>query len=354
MIWLITAPEFPLQEPVRIQERDSYCPAFASGDVMPAVSAMVSNKAAVTSNLYRADASIMTSLVYQDTSLGDAAHNVAPGWSLARYHQHLHPAHQGMNRYIPAGTHHNRTIDGHHTISRFAGSSSNMPSPEGQRCCRTNESLKYVKCTPASVGMPRQQVGLTAARDAGLGIVHETSLQRELHVILTAFDAGLQTLLLRKPGWPEHAYARWLSFLPENYRQHVMVSSFPALVESFGLKGLHLSEDARRQIAPYEIRKLRETGKWVSASIHDDAADTSGFDFALQGPVFDSLSKPGHAARPFRHIPSNAIALGGVQEENVRQVREMGYCGAAVLGAAWQQPEKAAGTILTLINKWKQ
>lgn len=184
--------------------------------------------------------------------------------------------------------------------------------------------------------------------------VNDISLQRELHIIISAFEAGLQTLLLRKPGWPEHAYARWLSFLPERYRQHVMVATYPALVESFGLKGLHLSEAARRHIAPYEIRKLRETGKWVSASMHDDATDTATFDFVLLGPVFDSLSKPGHLARQFHRIPSNAIALGGVHEENLRQAREGGYCGAAVLGAIWQQPEKANGTISKLINIWNQ
>ncbi|WP_341833973.1 thiamine phosphate synthase [Chitinophaga pollutisoli] len=213
---------------------------------------------------------------------------------------------------------------------------------------------KEVRFTTVTGSQRQQECAVAAMNDTRSGITNDASLQRELHIILSAFEAGLQTLLLRKPGWSEHAYARWLSFLPECYRQHVMVATYPALVESFGLKGLHLSEAARAQIAPYEIRKLRETGKWVSASMHDDATDTTAFDFVLQGPVFDSLSKTRHLARPFHHIPSNAIALGGVHEGNVLQARELGYCGAAVLGAVWQQPENANSTITQLINRWNQ
>ncbi|WP_126249218.1 thiamine phosphate synthase [Chitinophaga rhizosphaerae] len=174
----------------------------------------------------------------------------------------------------------------------------------------------------------------------------------EHEVVQSAFEAGLETLLLRKPGWHESDYARWLECLPKQLRAKVIVATFPSLVETFMLKGVHLSEDARANTAPYEIRKLRESGKWVSTSIHDDSMDISGFDFVLMGPVFDSISKPGYNARPFYSIPPNAIAIGGIHAGNIAEAQAKGFCGAAVLGAAWKDPGRIREIISSLINAW--
>ncbi len=185
-------------------------------------------------------------------------------------------------------------------------------------------------------------------------ITAATSRHQELKIISSAFDAGLQTLLLRKSGWPEHTYASWLEQLPARYRPKVMVSTYPSLVETFGLKGVHLSEEARARTAPYEIKKLRASGKWVSTSVHTESEDTSAFDFVLLGPMFDSISKPGHLAARFTSIPPNAIAVGGVQTDRIAEIHQRGCCGAAALGTVWEHPERAADTIASLINIWNQ
>lgn len=177
----------------------------------------------------------------------------------------------------------------------------------------------------------------------------------EMQIIESAFGAGLQTLLLRKPGWSVHAYAQWLEQLPARYHKRVIVATHPSLVETYGLKGLHLSEDARARIAPYELRKLREAGRWISASIHSGTADTSAYDAVLLGPVFDSISKPGHCALQFDTIPPNALALGGVHAGNISEVKARGFCGAAVLGAVWQHPDPVQSvTLLTeMLRLWQ-
>lgn len=177
----------------------------------------------------------------------------------------------------------------------------------------------------------------------------------EIQIIESAFGAGLQTLLLRKPGWSAHAYAQWLEQLPARYHNRVMTATHPSLVETYGLKGLHLSEDARARIAPYEIRKLRDAGRCISASIHNGTTDTSAYDAVLLGPVFDSISKPGHNARQFDTIPPNALALGGVHAGNITEVKERGFCGAAVLGAVWQHPDpvQAVALLTEMLNLWQ-
>ncbi|WP_341842159.1 thiamine phosphate synthase [Chitinophaga caseinilytica] len=194
---------------------------------------------------------------------------------------------------------------------------------------------------------PRHQEGRTPPFPESPG-----QMPSEHEVIQSAFEAGLETLLLRKPGWNESDYGKWLERLPSQYHAKVIVATFPSLVETFMLKGVHLSEEARAKTAPYEIRKLREAGKWVSTSIHHDSTDMSGFDFVLMGPVFDSISKPGYNARPYQSIPPNAIAIGGMHAGNVAEARAKGFCGAAVLGAAWKEPHRMGEIISTLITAW--
>ncbi len=71
-------------------------------------------------------------------------------------------------------------------------------------------------------------------------------------------------------------------------------------------------------------------------------------DYVFLSPVFDSISKPGYNAA-FNHetlrraasdglINERVIALGGVTSRHLPTVNELGFGGAAMLGAAWPDP----------------
>ena len=69
------------------------------------------------------------------------------------------------------------------------------------------------------------------------------------------------------------------------------------------------------------------------------------FDFVLLSPVFDSFSKQGYAAEytpeQIRQaakdgiIDKRVIALGGIDEDKILQVKDYGFGGAAILGGLW-------------------
>lgn len=71
-------------------------------------------------------------------------------------------------------------------------------------------------------------------------------------------------------------------------------------------------------------------------------------DYVFLSPVFDSISKPGYNAafnqETLRHAASDGlinnrvIALGGVTSRHLPMVNELGFGGAAMLGAAWPDP----------------
>ncbi|MGE7773233.1 thiamine phosphate synthase [Chitinophaga sp. NPDC101104] len=309
MIWLITAPEFPLPEMYQEQERLTTHLPESAGHSMPGHEVITRDQEEHTTPFP-----------------GSAGHSM--------------PGHEVITRDQEV-----RTTLFPGSAQRFKSGHQRIPRNQDVRTTQFPEAAGHL--------LPEHELNLCdqASRKTPFPEAAGHMLS-EHEVIQSAFDAGLETLLLRKPGWNESDYARWLEGLPSQHRAKVIVATFPSLVETFMLKGVHLSEDARAKTAPYEIRKLREAGKWVSTSIHHDSTVVSGFDFVLMGPVFDSISKPGYNARPCQSIPPNAIAIGGIHAGNIAAARAKGFCGAAVLGAAWGEPERMSEIISTLITAW--
>ncbi|QEH40064.1 thiamine phosphate synthase [Chitinophaga sp. XS-30] len=161
-------------------------------------------------------------------------------------------------------------------------------------------------------------------------------------------------LLLRKPGWMEEEYAALLEQLRPAFRNRIMIGEQPALVQQYGLMGLHLSEKKRLQASPGELSDYAALGVPLSTSIHRPVCPGKMWRHLLLGPVFDSISKPGYAGNSAvtKNIPSNAVAIGGVNAANVGTVRSMGFSGAAVLGAIWQERYDPAEVYRQIKTAW--
>lgn len=117
--------------------------------------------------------------------------------------------------------------------------------------------------------------------------------------------------------------------------------------EEYKLKGIHLSH--RNPLIPDNY-----TGH-VSASCHtfdEVTADKKMCDYVFLSPIFDSISKEGYASaftsESIREaaekgiIDKRVIALGGVDENNLLQVKDFGFGGAAILGGLWNKFDPAS------------
>ena len=91
----------------------------------------------------------------------------------------------------------------------------------------------------------------------------------------------------------------------------------------------------------------QQSGYSYSTSVHSLEAYNAlpvHFSYAFLGPVFDSISKPGYEAVSFdfskkEELPVKLVGLGGIGAGNVKQVLEMGFDGAALLGAIWNSED---------------
>ena len=163
----------------------------------------------------------------------------------------------------------------------------------------------------------------------------------EEHQILTAlFDEGLETLHLRKPHTEAVYSERLLSLLPEAYRKQIVVHDHFYLKNEYNLKGIHLNSRNPEPPAGYKGQK--------SCSCHtaeEVEAAKKTCDYVFLSPIFDCISKPGRTAAfspealrqlsRRRVIDRKVMALGGVNADNVSQLRDFGFGGCVVLGALW-------------------
>jgi thiamine-phosphate pyrophosphorylase len=196
------------------------------------------------------------------------------------------------------------------------------------------------------------------------------SIPGELSHINSLLSAGgLEVLLLRKPGFSALEYERLLEGIDPIFYSRIMIAGEPALVKKYGLRGLHMSEAFRASadVEGYSDFKLSTSihegfENWVVA---DPLQDTGlvevrctdvAIDHLILGPVFNSISKPGYSGRlqEMKNIPSNALAIGGITENNIGVLRPMGFCGAVLLGAIWNDPFNAVHTYQSIKAAWNR
>lgn len=174
------------------------------------------------------------------------------------------------------------------------------------------------------------------------------------------FEAGMELFHLRKPDMDQDAFLKLLAQMDSKYCNRMAIHQHHDLADDFGIKRLHFTEWKRKNTAKDELLGLKEKGLKISTSIHDLGLLTSlsHFDYVFFSPVFDSLSKKGYSSslesgfRLAKPVGSpKVMALGGVELKNLSQVKAMGFDGAAVLGAIWNQTEKERPKILQALKE---
>lgn len=183
-------------------------------------------------------------------------------------------------------------------------------------------------------------------------------VENELTLLQQLFQLGLTTAHIRKPGWTLAELEEYLQLVPEVYRGRLVLHSHYELALRYQLGGIHLTEKSRNEHKTSALLRQLQSQS-MSASFHSLAAVAQHrrpYDYVFLSPIFDSVSKADYRSN-FRleqvqealtrwqrrrgYVPQ-VIALGGITPQNIRQVQQAGFAGAAVLGGIWQQPDPVA------------
>jgi thiamine-phosphate pyrophosphorylase len=203
---------------------------------------------------------------------------------------------------------------------------------------------------------------------------------RETAVLGALLASGLERYHVRKPHWPVARLEAWLRALPTEWYSRLVLHQHHELVAKFGLGGRHWRDEKGGRDVPDEPQRggaacpqdalsalglLRQgyggqgatRSTFTSRSCHDFAALGTAlgkYDSVFFGPVFPSISKPGHglgdnfsanelsallAQRTPVERHTHVLALGGITVERLPQVHALGFDGVGVLGAIWQSDD---------------
>ena len=161
-------------------------------------------------------------------------------------------------------------------------------------------------------------------------------------IITALFEEGLDILHLRKPNTAPMYAERLLTLIPEQYHKRIVVHGHFYLKDEYKLKGIHLSE--RNPNIPENYKGH------ISRSCHtleELKANKKGHDYLFFNPIFDDISKLSYQgnytpeeirkAHKAGIIDKKVIALGRIDADNIKQVKDYGFGGAAVQGDIWDK-----------------
>lgn len=173
-------------------------------------------------------------------------------------------------------------------------------------------------------------------------ITPPTYFVEENKIITDLFEEGLDILHLRKPDTAPMFAERLLTLIPEHYHKRIVVHGHFYLKEEYRLKGIHLN--SRNPNLPEGYKGH------ISCSCHsleEVKNRKKQCDYVFLSPVFDSISKKNYHANYTPEeirkahkagiIDKKVIALGGIDVNNIAEVKNYGFGGAAILGALWDR-----------------
>ena len=158
-------------------------------------------------------------------------------------------------------------------------------------------------------------------------------------IITALFEEGLDLFHMRKPDSEPIYSERLLSLIPEQWHNRIVVHNHFYLVEEFGLRGIHLSQQHNQLPQNYHGTQSR--------SMHslEELQNRDNLDYVFLSPVFDSISYPDrhsaytpqqlHDATRAGIIDRKVMAAGGVKSETLPLLKDYGFGGAVVLGDLW-------------------
>jgi len=167
-----------------------------------------------------------------------------------------------------------------------------------------------------------------------------------------AFAAGCRWASLREKDLPvaeQIAIAQDLLPLARRYKARLSLHGEAAAAKAAGTDGVHLSAGgdaaaARSLLGPHAV---------IGISIHTvhEAAklDAAVLDYAIAGPVFPTVSKPGFGpvlgekglAAIIHAAPIPVLAIGGISAISAARMTALGAAGVAVMGAIMRAADPA-------------
>jgi thiamine-phosphate pyrophosphorylase len=162
-------------------------------------------------------------------------------------------------------------------------------------------------------------------------------------IVGAALSAGCRWISLREKDLPEDEQvplARMLLPMIHRHGARLSIHGGAALAKLAGVDGVHLPSGADAAAARAELGPQTLIGVSIHTVTEAEAIDPTVVDYALAGPAFETVSKPGYGpeigrkglAETARAARVPLLAIGGINTLRVAEVIAAGCAGVAVMG----------------------
>ena len=161
--------------------------------------------------------------------------------------------------------------------------------------------------------------------------------------ILTAlFEEGMDYLHLCKPGASPMFSERLLSLIPEIMYGKITVHDHYYLKNEYGLAGIHIDGENQEPPKDYKGKFSRTCHNIADLNAMKKKAEYVFLDNTFRRPTGkdaenfhtrDELEKAASQGLIDKHV----YAMGGVNIENIKEARELGFGGVVICGDLWDK-----------------
>jgi thiamine-phosphate pyrophosphorylase len=173
-------------------------------------------------------------------------------------------------------------------------------------------------------------------------ITNPFSIENEFQILHQLFEEGLELVHVRKPTYSEKEMRSFLSRIDDKFYSKLVLHEQHHLAHEFNINRIHLKEKNRVEVS----ENFQKTVSYLSTSIHninDFNELPLYFDHAFLSPVFESISKEGYGKNSYIletivhriNFNTKLVALGGINENNIKIALDSGFDSVALLGSIW-------------------
>jgi thiamine-phosphate pyrophosphorylase len=161
-------------------------------------------------------------------------------------------------------------------------------------------------------------------------------------IITSLFEEGLDLLHINKPNAELIYLERLLSLIPAEFHKQIIIHDYFELKEEYGLKGIHLNSRNPREPDDYKGHV-----SCTCQSIEEVKVEKKLCDYVFMYPLYKNFQK-GESTTIFtpeetriastKHIiDDKVIAAGGINADNLLQINDYGFGGAALMADIWDK-----------------
>lgn len=169
-----------------------------------------------------------------------------------------------------------------------------------------------------------------------------TFFVEEDKILANLFEEGLENLHLYKPGAAPMYSERLLTLLGEDYNRKISVHGHYYLKEEYNLKGIHIDDAFTEPPVGYKgnlsrtchaISELKETKKRANYVFLHSIFDSQTNADEKQSFTREELEKASKEGL----IDKKVYALGGMNLDTIRLIKDLGFGGVVICGDLWNR-----------------